>query len=143
MRPRDRREVWAGWGDPENAIIEAINASPYYARTAFWQLQPLAIFGMRSLTVLGSSAEVWCFGTSAIDEHRIAFLRASKYVVQHMLCVAPVLTNYVDVDDGDAIRWLNWLGACSALPPQRRGGKLFAQFLLMPAQEKEHTCQRG
>lgn len=141
MRARDLEEVLAGWGNPAQAIEEAIAASPDYARTAFWELEPLAIFGMRRLTVMGASAEVWCFGTKAIDRHPLAFLRASKAVVTQMLRHNPTLTNYVDAHDNEAIKWLCWLGATSALPPQMRGGRLFAQFFLTRPEAKESTCQ--
>jgi hypothetical protein len=143
MRARDFEEVMAGWGRPDIAIIDAIEASPCYSRTAFWELEPVAIFGMRSLTVLGGSAEVWCFGTAAIDRHRLAFLRASRLVVADMLTRAAILTNYVDITDYDALRWLAWVGARSALPPQSRGGKLFAQFFISKPMVGEQTCQLG
>lgn len=141
MRVRDLEEVQCGWGNPENAIQEAIAASPDFARTAFWELEPIAIFGMRRLTVMGASAEVWCFGTQAIARHRTAFLRASKCVVRQMLELNPTLTNYVDAHDNEAIKWLCWLGVTSALPPQMRGGRLFAQFFLTRPEAKESTCQ--
>lgn len=141
MRARDLEEVLAGWGNPENAIQEAIAASPDFARTAFWELEPVAIFGMRRLTVMGASAEVWCFGTRAIDRHRMAFLRASRAVVAEMHELNPMLTNQVDANDHEAIKWLSWLGASSALPPQMRGGRLFAQFFLTRPIPKESTCQ--
>lgn len=143
MRARDLEEVLAGWGNPEVAIHEAIAASPDYARTAFWELEPVAIFGMRRMTLLGSSAQVWCFGTQAIDRHRTAFLRASRGVVREMHRINPMLTNYVDVSDYEALRWLVWLGARSALPPEMRGGRMFAQFFLTAPTLKESTCQLG
>lgn len=141
MRTRDIAEVFAGWGDPEAEIIKAVYASPGYARTAFWELEPLAIFGMRALTVLGGSAEVWCFGTKAIQRHRMAFLRSSKAVIREMHRRSPMLTNYVDATDHEALKWLVWLGARTALPPEVRGGRLFAQFFL--TQPKAMTCQQA
>ncbi len=143
MRARDINELYAGWGEPEIEIAKAIGASPLYARTAFWDLEPLAIFGMRALTVLGGSAEVWCFGTRSIERHKLAFLRASRSAVRQMHRWNPMLTNYVDVTDHEAIRWLTWLGARAALPPEERGGTLFAQFFLPRPGTKEPTCQLG
>jgi hypothetical protein len=142
LRERDRAEIRAGWGEPEYAMLQAVYFSPTFARVAFWELEPLALFGMRPLSVLGGSAEVWCFGTEAIDRHRLAFLRASRSQVQAMWRRAPILTNYVDVNDAAALRWLAWLGARQSLPPESRGGTLFAQFFLTAPQRGAKTCQR-
>jgi hypothetical protein len=142
MRARDTDEILAAWGEPQAAILKAITDSPY-ARTAFWDLEPLAIFGMKNLTVLGRSAQVWCFGTQAIDRHRIAFMRASRSQLSQMFERAQLLTNYVDATDYEALRWLAWLGARSALPPVTLGGRLFAQFFLEAPRAGADTCQQA
>jgi hypothetical protein len=130
MRPQDVAEVRAGWGDPEEAIRNALYCSPRYARTLFYELEPLAIYGLSGLTILGESAQVWCFGTTAIDRHPLAFARASRLAVAAMLRHASILTNVMDVSDVRTRRWLEWLGATYVLQPALRNGTLFGQFIL-------------
>lgn len=139
MHESSRAEILAGWGkEPPEAIRECFAASQY-ARTVFYGLEVLAVYGLADERILGRSAEVWCFGTVAIDRHGFAFARASRKVVAELLCRAPMLTNLVDVDDERALRWLQFLHAQYPLPPQERGGKRFRQFILA----EEAQCQQG
>jgi hypothetical protein len=141
MRERDKAEVIAGWGDPHAAILNALWHSPRYARTCFYGLEPLAIYGLSGLTILGDSAQVWCFGTTAIDRHPIVFARASRLALATLYRHASVLTNVVDATDAAAMRWLNFLGATYVLDPRPRGGRLFGQFIL--ARANKGQCQQG
>lgn len=143
MRASDVAEVRAGWGcEPYEAILHALMQSQRYARTAFLGLEPLAIYGLASLTLLGASAEVWCFGTAAIDRHPFAFARASRLALAAMYRHAPILTNMVAVEDQRAQRWLSWLGA--QYPErgwEKRSDRWFAQFVL--SSKGAAQCQRG
>lgn len=146
MRAADRAEVLAGWdtghGSVKRCIYEALESSPRYARTAFVGLEVLAIYGLTAISILGDSACVWCFGTEAIDRHRLAFARASRAALADMHRQARVLTNYVAADDARAQRWLEYLGATYVLQPERRGGRLFGQFILA-RDDGGRECQQG
>lgn len=131
MRERDVLEVRAGWGmEPEAAILAAIDASPREACALFYGLELLAIFGLSHLSILGDSAQVWCFGTRAIDRHPMTFARASKRILSALFRHARILTNIVDIGDEKALRWLRFLGGTYVLQPELRGGRLFGQFIL-------------
>lgn len=142
MRPEDIREVRAQCGmDAPQAMRAALEESPRFARTALLDLQPLAMFGLAGLTVLGESAQVWCFGTRAIDDHPLAFAKASRLAVDQLLRLAGILTNVVDADDVKVKRWLTWLGATYVLQPEWRNGRMFYQFIL--AREKGTKCRQA
>lgn len=141
MRARDVAEVRAGWNrEPFEAMREALSSS-YYARTLFIGLEPLCIFGLAPLSILGmGSARIWMFGTAAIDRHPLAFARASKQYLAEVFQYCNLATNLVDASDTAAMRWLEWLGCTCVLPHQQRGGRLFAQFILVdrkPAKVRE------
>lgn len=140
MRPSDQDEIRAGWDqEPYEAMLAALANSPY-ARTAFHGLEPLAMFGISHLSILGNSAQVWCFGTTAIDRHPLIFARASRRVVSELHMHAPILTNLVDTSDARALRWLAFLGATYVMEPTRRGNRFFRQFILAATEIK--LCQQ-
>lgn len=144
MRPRDVEEVRAGWGrEPFEAMREAMSAS-FYARTLFQGLEPLCIFGLAPLTVLGGSARAWMFASAAIDRHPYAFARASRRYLADLFRHCTLATNLIDLSDRPALRWLEWLGGTCVLPAHDRGGRLFAQFILVDRQPaRERVCQQG
>jgi len=138
MRRRDREEVQAQTGqDPELAMAMALLESGY-ARTCFYGLEPLAMFGLAQLSILGNTAQIWCFGTTAIDRYPLTFARLSRRMLPILFRQAQVLTNMVDANDERAVRWLDFLGAVYVLEPERRRGRLFGQFIL-----GEKTCRRA
>lgn len=141
MRESDRLEIRAGWDqEPYEAMLTALWNSPCYACTAFIGLEPLAMFGISHLSILGNSAQVWCFGTTAIDRHPLAFARASRWVLAEIHARASILTNWVDTSDTRALRWLAFLGARYVMGPTVRGDRTFHQFILAAAENKQ--CQQ-
>jgi hypothetical protein len=143
MRARDVEEVRAGWGrEPYEAMREALSAS-YYARTLFQGFEPLLMYGLAPLTVLGGCARVWIFPSAAIDRHRFAFARASRRWLPELFTHCTLATNFIDLGDKQALKWLTWLGGTCALQPEMRGGRLFAQFILVDREPVEAKCQQG
>lgn len=143
MRPRDVEEVRAGWGrEPFEAMREALSVS-FYSRTLFCGFQPLCIYGLAPLTVLGGAARVWMFAAAAIDRHPIAFARASRRALPELLGRCTLATNLVDSSDERALRWLRWLGGTCVLPLNERGGKLFSQFFIIDRTPRgKAACQQ-
>lgn len=130
MRPRDVEEVRAGWArEPFEAMREALSAS-YYARTMFQGFEPLVMYGLAPLTVLGGTARFWIFASAAVDRHPFAFARGCKRYLPELWNHCTLATNFIDLSDTRALKWLHWLGGTCALLPQVRGGRLFAQFIL-------------
>lgn len=143
MRPRDVEEMHSGWGlNPLEAMLAAFFES-YHARTLFHDLEPLLMYGLAPLSVLGGNARLWIFASAAIDRHPIAFARASKRCLADAFEHSSLLTNLIDVNDAPAMRWMHWLGGQCVLPSQLRGGGLFAQFILADPHKGARACQRG
>jgi hypothetical protein len=141
MRPADVIEVMAQTGlPPRAAIAQAIELSPRYARAVLCDLKPIAVYGLANLTVLGATAQVWCFGTRFIDDYPRAFARHSIRALGRLYRHASTLTNYVDCADERAARWLVWLGAEFVLQPKPLNGRLFDQFVLS---QRGKQCQQG
>ena len=130
MRPRDRDEVRVGWEvEPEAAMAEAL-AQSFFARTMFFDLEPLCMYGLAPLAVMGGSARFWIFSTAAIDRHPIAFTRACLGGLDGLFCYSSLLTNFVDVNDAPAMKWMRWLGG-ELIPAHKfRGGRQFTQFVV-------------
>lgn len=101
-----------------------------YAMTCFHDLEPLAMYGLVPLCLLAQTAQVWIFGTRFIDDHKLAFLRASRTGVHALYHHAAVITNLIDTTDEPAKRWMRWLGGSYVLRPVDRGGRLFQQFVM-------------
>jgi hypothetical protein len=143
MRPRDAEEVRAGWGrEPYEAMREALSAS-YYARTMFQGFEPLVMYGLAPLTVLGGSARFWIFSSAAIDRHRFAFARGCKRHLPELWNHCTLATNFIDLGDKSALKWLLWMGGTCALRPEVRGGRLFAQFILVDRRPTGDQCQQA
>jgi hypothetical protein len=138
MRARDIEEVRAGWGlEPQPAIATAMRKS-FHMRVAFWDMAPLAVYGLSTLGMLAGSAQLWIFGTRHIDSHRIAFARASRRELAMLHKRVRIITNLIDKNDAPAMHWLQWLGGICELPDQERGGRVFAQFIL-----EDKKCQQA
>lgn len=137
MRLTDVEELRAGWElEPEASILDALSYS-YFARTLFFDLQPLAIFGLSALSIMPSRAQVWVFGTRAIDEHRITFAKASRAAVDLLFTQCGLMTNMIDLSDERALKWMRWLGG-TLMPDHafERNGKQFAQFIVDSARSR-------
>lgn len=143
LRAGDIEEVRALSGlEPLAALSVALHNSRY-ARTCFVEHVPLAVFGLSNLTVLGDSAQVWCFGTHFIGRYPLSFLKASRCALAELFGHASLLTNYVELKDAPARSWLAYLGASYVGEPELRGGKLFQQFILVSNTRKATQCRRG
>lgn len=144
MRERDVAEVRSGWGrEPFEAMREAMSAS-YYARTLFLKFEPLCMFGLAPLTVLGGAARAWMFASAAIDRHPVSFARASKQHLPELFQQCTLATNLIDISDAPAMEWMRWLGGTCVSPLNERGGRLFAQFILVDRRPpRGAACQQG
>ena len=139
MRERDVSEIERGWGKScIEAMHEALEES-FYARTLFVGLEPLAIYGLAPLSMLAGQARIWIFGTRAIDRHPMAFCRASKLALTELLCHCSVMTNIVDANDAQALKWLRWLGGTLTDRTFPKAGYTFVQFVL----SEERSCLRA
>lgn len=109
VRTEDRRELEALDMSPDLALRVSLR-SALAAWTGTIDGVPVCMFGV-SPGELGEGRP-WMIGTEKLDEPLVAviFLRRCRGQVARMLELAPVLANYVSVENVRAIQWLRWLG---------------------------------
>lgn len=111
MRQSDVDEVWAAkHASPQHALMSSFLSSRDISFTGLANGEPVLMFGVVPPSPLGAVATPWALGTNALREHFREFVRRSKPVVETISLMFPVLENYVDARNIDAIRWLQWVG---------------------------------
>ncbi len=113
LRDVDRMEVCGMYG--EDANVGVVIRSTYLVSrdTTFVGLadgEPLCVFGVAPPVLLSDVATPWLLGTSKIRMHSRTFLRHSRRIVKAWASMFPLMRNYVDDRNADAIRWLQWVG---------------------------------
>jgi hypothetical protein len=96
---------------PGEAVIRSMGASEAsFAVLAGGEL--LAIFGVAQHpgTPPGTLGNVWVMASSAVDRHRIEFIRAGRAAVGVLLRLYPVLVGFADVRHEGMVRFARWLG---------------------------------
>ena len=110
MSQADRDEVAAAVGmGPYRALKDSLERS-VAAWTGMLGDEPICMFGVTPLDILGGVGSPWLLGTDKIRECPITFLRLNRKYVPQMLGMFPMLVNYVDARHEVSIRWLKWLG---------------------------------
>lgn len=128
-RPADVAEMAAlGMTFPE-ALQGSLNRSDWSA-TGVVDGEPVCMFGVAPVSLLGGIGAPWMLGTTALDrpDMQVPFLRASRGVVAAMLATYPRLINLVDTRNTIAIRWLRWLGFTFDPDPVPVRGQQFRIF---------------
>lgn len=122
----DELQVCDGLG-LEKALSESIENS----REAFVFVidgEPVCAFGVVPAP-LPNVGIPWMVGTSNIDHHGTAFLRASKKVLAELMTRWPVLTNWADSRNTRGLRWLRFMGfTIHPAIPLGEKGLLFHRF---------------
>lgn len=70
----------------------------------------VCMFGLTVDPVHPRRAYPWMLSSNFMEGNRMWFAKASKKLVKHWAEHYDVLTNYVDSEYTDAIRWLIWCG---------------------------------
>ena len=110
MRQADRDEIAAAAGKgPWAALRDSLHLS-VAAWTGLVDDEPICMFGVVPLDILGGVGSPWLLGTDEIEKHAISFLRLNKQYVKEMLEYFPYLVNFVDARNKMSIQWLKWLG---------------------------------
>jgi hypothetical protein len=84
--------------------------------------QVLAAMGVSQFSVMDDDGIPWMLGSQEHAKHVKALLRASRAWMEVQKRNFPRLTNFVDADYPEAIRWLKWLGF-AILPAEPIGNK--------------------
>lgn len=127
FRQADIDEVYAMSGrDVNSAVDDGLKFSDH-AWVGTWEGEPITVFGVRGLGLLGDEGTPWLLGTDRIRENGIrqAFVQLSAPYVQEMLRDFAYLENYVDARNTVSIRWLKRIGF-TVDPPEPAG------YLKMP-----------
>ena len=110
LRLADRAEIWASSkATPTRTLLASIKES----RWAFAGLvdgEPVCLFGIVPVGLIGPVAVPWLLATDAMERHARMFLHRSRHTVAIMSQAYPLLVNYVDARNKVSIKWLKWLG---------------------------------
>ena len=110
MRHADANEVRLATNrTPLDALRDGFNMS-LYSWTILLRGEPIGMFGLSCLTILGNSGVPWLLGTDKMLKIRRQFIEESKEFVHFMNVIYPHLVNFVHVDNAPSIRWLKVLG---------------------------------
>ncbi len=128
-READRVELWAAsQSTPFDALAYGVEHSTS-AWTGFIDDDPVCMFGVVPVSLLGGVGVPWMIGTDAVVRHQFAFLRGSRPCVERMRSLYDSLVNYVDDRNLVAQRWLRWLGfEIGHAEPYGPYGVLFRRF---------------
>lgn len=128
MRRADREEVRASGGyTPEEALRASLEASEF-ARTAFVDGEPLAMFGVVAKEAM---AFPWLLTTDAVCRYPLIFWHASKVIVREIREAYPMLVQAIHKDHRAALSWIRRLGFTVGEPePFGRRGELFCPVVL-------------
>jgi hypothetical protein len=120
LRSSDIQEIWdSHHHTPKTALDVSIEES-LVCLTVEKEGEPIAMFGIHPIEVLGSKAIIWMLGSQELDTIGVRFIRRSRRFIDMFLEYYPFLYNYVSTENMPSLQWLRWLGA-SFKRPERYG----------------------
>lgn len=128
LRIEDINEVWASdHMSPRAALEQSFNESSHCFTIE--NGMPIAMFGISPENLLGTDAVIWFLSSDDIEKIKYRFLKCSKFFIDTLLDVYPVLYNYVDFRNKKSIDWLYHCGA-TIFEPKEYGldRRLFCEF---------------
>lgn len=127
MRAADRIEVEAFGHTPKESLRLALRGSSL-AWAAIRDGQPEALFGLRTVSVIGGVGQPWLLASDRFYEGRRAMLRLAPGFIAAMQNETPILVNHVAVENDKAIRFLKWVGFAIGEDVVEVGGVEFHRF---------------
>lgn len=125
LREADHAEITALGLEPEPALDYCIR-NAVWARAAFVNALPAALWGVGAETLAGQTGVVWAMTTPLIEQHKRRFMAESRCFVDFALTIFPHLESWTDARYTRALRWLRWLGFTIGEPtPVAPHGNLF------------------
>ena len=122
MKPADREEVHATLGHRRYAdalrLSAASAASVRIAISAYGE--PVAIFGVTTVSVLYNTGAPWLMTVNATRRHRRALMTLGREYTAAMLQNYDRLTNHVDARHTESVAWLQHIGF-TVEPPKPHG----------------------
>lgn len=128
LRPGDRDEVHAALGHTRylEALRASMRASDSVAVAVSAYGEPLAAFGVSTVSVLYNTGLPWMLATPRASAHRRALMAGGRAYTALMLKQYTRLENYVDARNVAAVAWLQRLGY--TIEPARPHGALGLPF---------------
>lgn len=108
-RMADVQELWAfARVTPLECMKQGMDRCK--ARTGTIDGQPVCMFGVTPVTLLGAAGTPWMVGTTELDKNQLTVARRCRPELSSLYTGYNVLVNFVDARNRKAIRWLKWLG---------------------------------
>lgn len=126
LRASDRLEVSASMG---NDMLQALEIS-YERSVACWCVEvdgsPIVIWGVAPMeSLMGGIGMPWMLGTDSMRSWERFIGRKSRYYVDLMHYLFPLLINYVHEKNRLAVRFLQWCGFVIGSTPIQVGSEIF------------------
>lgn len=113
LRPSDRQELFAMRGEDADLyeiLISAVRRSTWCVCAFAEDGEPVAVFGLAPVSMIGGIGSPWLLGTDRVREFSGALIRYGHKYITAMTAQYPELINYVDARNTASIRWLKRLG---------------------------------
>lgn len=112
MREADALEVWrSGRFSPERALADSIALSDGRCSVAYFNDQPVAVFGIvHAHELVAPVAVPWLLTLRGVEKYPKTFLTVGREIVGLMQTEAAILMQTVDAEYTSAIRFLRALG---------------------------------
>lgn len=111
LKSSNRQEVLCAIGNHAlEDITEGIAASRHVGCLKI-DGRAAAVFGVVPDSVMSDAGVVWLLLTRETEEHKVFVARHTKKGLRAVLTHYSRVYNYVDVNNTEIIKWLEWLGA--------------------------------
>lgn len=109
LRQNDAMECLAAGLDPVQAVRRFVaGATAAYAHYIDGDL--VCLWGYRWEDYQTRRAAMWLLSTEAVEQHKLAYGRATKHLLDILQVQLHTITILVHVDYAESIKWLEWLG---------------------------------
>jgi hypothetical protein len=122
LRAGDAAEVAMFGVDGFRAIEAGMNGS-FIAECLLLDGEPVAVFGLYAIDLIGGIAQPWILTAQAIESCRVGYARFTRAALARALELATRLENIVDPNYTRAINLLEWLGF--TVEPEQDGIRRF------------------
>ena len=111
LRQSDIDEVWSSHRHtPEQSLRLSLEKS-ILALTIEDKGKPVSMFGINPESVLGNKAVIWFLSSDEIKNIKTRFVRNCRAFINIFLEYYPMLYNFCDKRNIDAMNWLEFCGA--------------------------------
>jgi len=143
IRHEDKLEMlqWTANG-PEHAVADSVRQSDVAFAIYADDDEVLCVCGAKVDNVIEETGVIWCLSSEAANRHKIAYVKASKIVLDRIMKEMPNVRefhNWVSNDYPAAQRWVEWMGGTFSINGNRPGfgGSVFREFYIENPYYKE------